>query len=96
MSPSALISKLQRRQAVMAEVVAGLNGRPFWWGSGEASAKQPLLSDAGIILLTRTGVGRAGLRLKRGVKPVGCVYYNAPIHAHCAVYVLQCQTAPAP
>ena len=94
-SPSALIAKLERRRALLAEIVSGLRGQPFHWGEGESSSKQGMLAPAfGVTLLTRIGVGRAGLDLKRGAKPVGAIYFGAPIQRTSDVFVMQCQTKP--
>ncbi|MCG8595663.1 MAG: hypothetical protein MI785_15045 [Kiloniellales bacterium] len=94
MCPSSVVRRLERRKRVADEIMDGLQGRPFRWGDGTYSAKRPLLEELGVTLVTETRLRKIGRALKRGVRPVGSIYFPAPIQRHADVYVLECQTKP--
>lgn len=93
-APSSVIRRLERRKRVAGEIIDGLQGRPFRWGDGTHSAKRPLLEELGVTLVTETRLRKIGRAVKRGARPVGSIYFPAPIQRHADVYVLECQTKP--
>ncbi len=90
-TPSAFIAQLQRRINVANEIINGLRGEPFEWGGGETSAKQGILKELGITLVTKTRAAKLGYELNKKAKPVGECYFTRPISRSAAVYVLECQ-----
>lgn len=96
MTPSEMAAKLDRRAYVAEQIRDALLGRhkTFTWGDGQRRAWEPIARSMGATLLAKTAIERRGLRLKRGARPVGTIYYGAPISRFADVYVLECQTAP--
>lgn len=92
--PSSVVRRLKRRKRVADEIVDGLQGRPFRWGDGTYSGKRRLLEELGVTLATETRLRKIGRTVKRGARPVGSIYFPAPIQRQADVYVLECQTKP--
>ena len=90
-TPSALARHLESRVAVLQAIIDGLRGKPFSWGSGEALSRKHILGEIGITLVTFTVLQKKGYKLNRGAKPVGTIYFDAPIQKRHPVYVLECQ-----
>lgn len=90
-TPSAFIAQLERRINVANEIIAGLRGSPFSWGGGETTSKSHILKELGITLVTKTRARKLGYELNKKAKPVGSVYFGAPISNYANVYVLECQ-----
>lgn len=90
-SPSVMKSKILRNIDLLQEVLDGLEGKPFSWGSTGSQYWVPRLAGMGITLVTKNRIKRLGCRLKRGAQPVGSVYFNSPISNQCDLYVLECQ-----
>ncbi len=84
--------QLSRRIDYLVAVRDGLDGHAFNWGDGAASAAKRVLAAEGVTLVTATWLSDRGYALNRGAKPVGSIYFPAPISRSCAVYVLECQT----
>lgn len=88
---------LQRTWSTSHDLWRGLNGTPFTWYSNDRRARLPLLTAIGLTLATRTQIRRMGLELKPRARPVGTVYFNAPISRLADVYIVECQCkAPTP
>jgi len=92
-SPSEIKRRLDCYRSVAAQIERGLDGTPFHWNGTEGEYNVQWAEEMGIHLVTRTWLEKRGLRLKRGVKPVGSRYFSAPISAQHALYVLECQAA---
>lgn len=65
-------------------------GKPFHW-KGSESHLVDVAASMGLTIITRSRAEKAGYTLKRGQKPVGTIYFGAPISKTAAVYVLECQ-----
>ena len=75
------------------ELMLGLSGeKPFSWGDAERKSKTAWLSRLGFVLVSKSKLERGGHELKRGMKPVGCAYYKAPLSRHADLYLLGIQT----
>lgn len=86
------IQRLEMAQEAIADLLNGLNGKPFVWGDSEHRAKEGILASLGFALVTITKLTRGGHELKRGVKPVGKAYFGSPIRKYAELYVLGVQT----
>lgn len=86
-SPSVKAKELERRVKALQEIVDGLRGKPFSWGDGEATAKQNLLVEFGIHLLTATAIKKRKMFMTKRAKPVGYIYFPAPISKSHPVYL---------
>jgi hypothetical protein len=86
------IERLGRVTEAVNQLRAGLEGKPFSWGAHEADSKQPLLERLGYVLVSKTKLEKGGHELKRGAKPVGKRYYNAPLKRYADLYLLGEQT----
>lgn len=83
--------QLSRRIDYLQAVRDGLDGHPFAWGDGAATAAKRVLAAEGIHLVTASWLAERGYVLNRGAAPVGDVYFGSPISRSCPVYVLECQ-----
>jgi hypothetical protein len=88
---STFLRHYDRVAAALAAVLDGLRGKPFSWGDGAATAAKRHLADLHITLVTSSWLDKRGYVLNRGAKPVGTIYFPAPISSSCAVYALECQ-----
>lgn len=88
---SMFLKQLDRRLAYLTAVRDGLRGQPFSYGDGAGNAAKHVLAAEGIHLVTATWLSDRGYVLNRGAKPVGRIYFPAPISRACDVYVLECQ-----
>lgn len=86
-TPSVKAKELERRANVLQEVVNGLRGLPFSWGDGEATAKRNLLAELGLYLLTETAIKKQKMFMSKRTKPIGFIYFPAPISKHYPVYL---------
>lgn len=94
-TPSALADYLERRASLLSAIIEGIRGNPFEWGDSERKIKMHLLEEEfGIMLASETAIKRAGHVLKPRAKPIGRVYYGAPIQKYVDVYVLGVHTKP--
>lgn len=92
-TPSALADYLERRTLLLTTIIEGIRGTPFEWGDSERKIKMHLLEEEfGIQLVSETAIKRAGHVLKSRAKPIGRVYYGAPIHKLVDVYILGVHT----
>lgn len=92
MKPSEMIAALRRYEYVANVLERGLRrGKAFSWGDGQRRTWEPVARELGATLLSKTAIARRGYRIKRGAKPVGAIYYGAPISRYADVYVLECQ-----
>ncbi len=89
--PAQTIGRMQRFELVAAEIVSGLDGKPFSWRAVDFQHARPILQAMGIHLVSKSRAKRLGFVLKRGAQPVGQNYYTAPISKMVNVYVLECQ-----
>lgn len=90
-SRSVVKARAERYQRVARSIEKGLDeGNAFAWLGSEGHLIG-VAEDMGFTLVTRSRAESAGFVLKRAQKPVGSVYYEAPISKRCAVYVLECQ-----
>lgn len=89
------IDKVKAKMDVLAEVLAGLEGRRFDWGMAEAGHKATVLREMGIELVTANGARKRGHVLKKGGMPVGTRYFGARIQRSADVYIFDLQTKPA-
>lgn len=86
-------AQLSRLRALLGAIEDGLkNGAKFRWSQGERELNMRLLSRAGAELMTKTGLAKAGLVLKRGQQPLGTAYYGAPLQLHAELYLVGVQT----
>lgn len=88
---SAFASYLEVRRNVLNEIIGGLRGNRFCWGGGERSAKNKILKELGITLVTKTRAKKLGYEINPRAKSVGTCYFERPISDYCEVYVLECQ-----
>lgn len=93
-APSTFARYLETRVNILNEVINGLRGNPFQWGDGERSAKNPILKELGVTLVTKSFAEKLKYRIKPRSKPVGNVYLGAPLQRYADVYVLECQFEP--
>lgn len=85
-------ARAERYQNVARRILAGLeSGEAAFHWLGSESHLIYIAEDMGFTLVTASRAKEAGWVLKRGQKPVGTVYYEAPISKRSAVYVLECQ-----
>lgn len=87
-------ARAQRFQEVARVIERGLRTddqyRTFHWKGSENHLVQ-VAEQMGFTLVTESRAKKVGYVLKKGQKPVGVVYYEAPISKDAAVYVLECQ-----
>ena len=93
-SPGLIAVRLALRRAGLRDVIAGLEGRRFSWGAATFKAHRPMLRALGVTLVTRSRIEKRGWRLTRGARPVGQVYFEAPIGRYAEVYVAECHCLP--
>jgi hypothetical protein len=89
-------NEMIRLRDTLNEVIRGLGGKPFKWNGSERARRRRLLEAADVRVMTRTGIAKAGHRLKRGAKPIGQVYFGAPLSRYAEVFLLDVQTTPKP
>lgn len=95
-TPSQLMRRLQSRIQAMTDLLEGLKGKPFAWGSGEAESYRVYIEkECGLTLVTRTSAAVKGYKVKRSASPVGSIYFNAPIAKRRDMFVLQVQCEKA-
>lgn len=93
MKTKAQIARLRTRVTESLDMVlAGLAGKPFRWSASEFDRRFTELGLLGVRLKTKTQIELNGHELKRGAKPVGETYYEAPICKWRGVYVFGVQT----
>lgn len=97
-TPSKLAGHLERRAELASILAKGLraNARAFSWGQGEAGAKDTLLADLNVRLVTANMAKKLGHEIKPRANPIGSRYYGAPIQNQCDLYVFGVQTRPKP
>lgn len=88
---STFLRQWDSRLSYLTSVMDGLRGRPFAWNMSQGDNGKAVLAEFGITLVTATWLRDRGYVLNRGAKPVGTIYFGAPISRPCAVYVLECQ-----
>ncbi len=91
MSPSGFKTRLEARRGVLTDLIRGLEGSTFEWGEGAAKARQHILKELGVTLVTRSRAKKLGYEINPRSKPVGVIYYGAPISQYGDVYILECQ-----
>jgi hypothetical protein len=92
-TPAEICIRLERVIQVASELHDGLQGKPFQWRGSDAQYGMPMARAMGLTLVTKKGVKKLGYELKPDVKPVGAIYFTAPISAYHSVYILECQCA---
>lgn len=96
-TPSAFAKRLEIRKAILEEIIAALRGQTrISWGGGEMTSKHKILKELGITLVTKTRAKKLGYDVNPRAKPIGSVYFSAPISDYKEVYVLECQCYPRP
>lgn len=95
-SPSEIKARLDRYRDVAREILAGLDGKPFYWQGTEGKYNVWWAEDMGLTLVTETQVKKRGYRLKKGAQPVGSRYFTAPISRQAYLYILECQAVKLP
>jgi hypothetical protein len=84
-------ARAARYANVANNILAGLeHGKAFHW-KGSESHLIGIAEHMGFTLVTLSRAESAGWTLKKQQKPVGSVYYEAPISKSYYVYVLECQ-----
>lgn len=84
-------------KGALEELLAGASGaKPFYWGETEGQSKMAWLARAGFVLVSKTKLEKGGHQLKKGAKPVGRVYYGAPLKVKADLYLLGVQTVRHP
>lgn len=84
-------ARAERYRAVAAEIERGLSGgKSFHWKGSENHLIQ-IAADMGLTIITQSRAEKAGFVLKRNQRPVGTIYFGAPISRIANVYVLECQ-----
>jgi hypothetical protein len=82
---------LDYRTMLIFEVVKGLRGQPFCWVHSEYQVMRKTLKAVGVTLVTRAEIKRTGGQVDSQAKPVGTIYFPAPMDQYADVYVLECQ-----
>jgi hypothetical protein len=82
---------LDYRTMLVFEIVKGLRGQPFCWVHSEYQAVRKTLKALGITLITKGEIQQLGGQVDKQVKPVGTIYFPAPVDQSADVYVLECQ-----
>lgn len=90
------LKQLITLQNLTYTLLLGIEGNRFSWGQGQRRAWVPILAKIGIILVTKTQINKRGYRLKRNQKPVGTVYFGAPIQCNAEVFILEIQCVKNP
>lgn len=89
--PVQFIGRMGRFAMVADEIVSGLGGKPFSWRAVDYQHARQVLQAMGVRLVSKSRGERSGFTLKRNAKPVGEIYYTAPVSKKVNVYVLECQ-----
>lgn len=90
-SPSGFKTMLEARKGVITDLINGLSGKPFEWGEGAAKARQHILKELGVTLVTRNRAKALGYAINPRAKNVGVIYFGSPISQYGDVYILECQ-----
>lgn len=92
MESRAVVKARAERYAHVARCIyRGLHeGAPFDWKGSEYHLIG-VAETMGFTLVTLSRAERLGFTLKKAQKPVGTVYFTAPISKYKSVYVLECQ-----
>lgn len=84
-------ARAERYADVAFQIKQALSGgQPFHWMASENHYIQ-VAADMGLTIITQRRAEKAGYTLKRKQKPVGTIYFGAPISRIASVYVLECQ-----
>ena len=83
--------RLKRYAAVAAQLKAGLEGTPFSWRGCDMRPYMLAASVMGLTIISLTQAEKRGYTLRRGQKPVGRGYWDAPISRYSDLYVLEIQ-----
>lgn len=89
--PSTERRRLKHLIAAATEIVDGLEGLPFVWRDGEATAKATTLATIGVELVTKETVAKFGHRIKSRAEPVGCRLFGY-MDIYSDLYILGVQT----
>ncbi len=92
-SPSEIKRRAVASVKVAQLIIAGLEGKPFSWGSGEWKAYSRIARRMGYDLITKTYARRLGYQLRAKARPIGSAYFGSKRYGQ--VYILECHFKPA-
>lgn len=87
-SPSEIKRRAVASVKVAQLIIAGLEGEPFSWGSGEWQAYSRIARRMGYCLITKTYARRLGYQLRQKARPIGSAYFGSKRYGQ--VYILEC------